>query len=144
MKKIITTLISFIVPILLLVGCNNRDIEDLNMYKLALEEAKKISSEQGYTLMLDTATKSDVLIENSMIVEITKSACIRGGYLEEDLNNITKHTKIISYELVEKSKLDGDIKLYILVNKDKVIGAYLGYENYLPGIEPIDNRDFFK
>lgn len=50
MKKISKILITFITATMLLVGCGSKDIQNTNIEEIALDEAKKITSEQGYTL----------------------------------------------------------------------------------------------
>lgn len=63
MKKIVMALLSFITTTLLVVGCSgSKDIKDFNIDEIALEEAKKITSEQGYTLKSEALTDSDILI----------------------------------------------------------------------------------
>ena len=71
MKKIIMILLSFITTTLLVVGCSSsKDIQDFNIDKIALDEAKKITSEQGYTLKSETL--SDILIGDSEVFTLYK------------------------------------------------------------------------
>ena len=104
MKKIIMILLSFITTTLLVVGCSSsKDIQDFNIDKIALDEAKKITSEQGYTLKSETL--SDILIGDSEVFTLIKEASIKGGYLKEDLDSMTEDRKVVGYELAEKSIL---------------------------------------
>ena len=58
MKKIAMILLSFITITLLVAGCSSsKDIQDFSIEEIALEEAKKITSEQGYTLKSETTRK---------------------------------------------------------------------------------------
>ena len=118
MKKIIMTLLSFITTTLLVVGCSSsKDIQDFNIDKIALDEAKKITSEQGYTLKSETLTESDILIGDSEVFTLIKEASIKGGYLKEDLDSMTEDRKVVGYELVEKSKEDEPIMLCMVIDK---------------------------
>lgn len=124
MKKIIMTLLSFITTTLLVVGCSSsKDIQDFNIDKIALDEAKKITSEQGYTLKSETL--SDILIGDSEVFTLIKEASIKGGYLKEDLDSMTEDRKVVGYELAEKSKEDEPIMLCMVIDKGKVIGALI-------------------
>ena len=106
MKKIIMILLSFITTTLLVVGCSSsKDIQDFNIDKIALDEAKKITSEQGYTLKSETLTESDILIGDSEVFTLIKEASIKGGYLKDDLDSMTEDRKVVGYELAEKSIL---------------------------------------
>ena len=143
MKKIIMILLSFITTTLLVVGCSSsKDIQDFNIDKIALDEAKKITSEQGYTLKSETL--SDILIGDSEVFTLIKEASIKGGYLKDDLDSMTEDRKVVGYELVEKSKEDESIMLCMVIDKGKVIGAYLDYSGYSPGITSIDFKYNFK
>lgn len=143
MKKIIMTLLSFITTTLLVVGCSSsKDIQDFNIDKIALDEAKKITSEQGYTLKSETL--SDILIGDSEVFTLIKEASIKGGYLKDDLDSMTEDRKVVGYELVEKSKEDEPIMLCMVIDEGKVIGAYLDYSGYSPGITSIDFKYNFK
>ena len=62
MKKISKILIAFITATMLLVGCGSKDIQNTNIEEIALNEAKRIISEQGYTLKSETLTESDINI----------------------------------------------------------------------------------
>lgn len=110
--------------------------KDFNIDKIALDEAKKITSEQGYTLKSETL--SDILIGDSEVFTLIKEASIKGGYLKEDLDSMTEDRKVVGYELAEKSKEDEPIMLCMVIDKGKVIGAYLDYSGYSLGITSID------
>ena len=139
MKKIAMILLSFITITLLVAGCSSsKDIQDFSIEEIALEEAKKITSEQGYTLKSETLTESDIMIGDSKVFDFIKEASIEGGYSKDDFNSITEDRKIVGYELEEKSKIDEPIMLCMVIDKGKVIGAYLDYSGYIPGIVPID------
>ena len=145
MKKIIMILLSFITTTLLVAGCSSsKDIQDFSIEEIALEEAKKITYEQGYTLKSETLTESDIMIGDSKVFDFIKEASIEGGYSKDDFNSITEDRKIVGYELEEKSKIDEPIMLCMVIDKGKVIGAYLDYSGYMPGIVSIDFKDNFK
>jgi len=145
MKKIAMILLSFITITLLVAGCSSsKDIQDFSIEEIALEEAKKITSEQGYTLKSETLTESDIMIGDSKVFDFIKEASIEGGYSKDDFNSITEDRKIVGYELEEKSKIDEPIMLCMVIDKGKVIGAYLDYSGYIPGITSIDFKDDFK
>ena len=145
MKKITMILLSFITSTLLIAGCSiSKDIQDFSIEEIALEEAKKITSEQGYTLKSETLTESDIMIGDSKVFDFIKEASIEGGYSKDDFNSITEDRKIVGYELEEKSKIDEPIMLCMVIDKGKVIGAYLDYSGYMPGIVSIDFKDNFK
>jgi len=143
MKKIIMLLSSLVATICLIVGCSNsEDIQDFNIEEIALNEAKKITSEQGYTLKSETLT--DIMIGDSEVFKLIKDASIEGGYLKYDFDSMTEDRKIVGYELAEKSKEDKMIMLCMVIDKGKVIGAYLDYDGYVSGFEPINFKDDFK
>ena len=145
MKKIAMILLSFITITLLVAGCSSsKDIQDFSIEEIALEESKKITSEQGYTLKSETLTESDIMIGDSKVFDFIKEASIEGGYSKDDFNSITEDRKIVGYELEEKSKIDEPIMLCMVIDKGKVIGAYLDYSGYMPGIVSIDFKDNFK
>ena len=145
MKKIAMILLSFITITLLVAGCSSsKDIQDFSIVEISLEEAKKITSEQGYTLKSETLTESDIMIGDSKVFDFIKEASIEGGYSKDDFNSITEDRKIVGYELEEKSKIDEPIMLCMVIDKGKVIGAYLDYSGYMPGIVSIDFKDNFK
>ena len=144
MKKIIMLLYPFVVTILLIVGCSSKDIQDFNIEEIALNEAKKITTEQGYTLKSETLTESDIMIGDSKVFDFIKEASMEGGYSKDDFNSITEDRKIVGYELEEKSKIDEPIMLCMVIDKGKVIGSYLDYLGYFPGITSIDFKDNFK
>ena len=134
----------FIATTLLLAGCGSKETQDWSIEEIALEGAKKITSEQGYTLKSETLTESDIMIGDSKVFDFIKEASIEGGYSKDDFNSITEDRKIVGYELEEKSKIDEPIMLCIVIDKGKVIGAYLDYSGYMPGIVSIDFKDNFK
>ena len=144
MKKITMILLSFITTTVLVAGCSSKDIQNISIEEIALEEAKKITSEQGYTLKSETLTESDIMIGDSKVFDFIKKASIEGGYSKDDFNSITEDRKIVGYELEEKSKIDEPIMLCMVIDKGKVMGAYLDYSGYIPGIESIDLKDNFK
>ena len=145
MKKIAMILLSFITITLLVAGCSSsKDIQDFSIEEISLKEAKKFTSEQGYTLKSDTLTESDIMIGDSKVFDFIKEASIEGGYSKDDFNSITEDRKIVGYELEEKSKIDEPIMLCMVIDKGKVIGAYLDYSGYMPGITSIDFKDDFK
>lgn len=144
MKKSIMLCISLLITILFIARCSNndnvKDIEDIGF-----EEAKKIATEQGYVLNAEDSTSyNDILVGDSGVFEFILDASIQYGYLEEDFNSMTGDRKIFGYELEEKSKEDKPIMLCLVIDKSKVIGAYLDYAGYKPGIEPINFKDNFK
>ena len=146
MRKSITIFIYFVITVLFAVGCSsNVNVQDLNIDEIALKEAKKITSEQGYTLESDTLTESDILIGDSDVFELIKNASIEGGYSEKDFDSMTENRKIVGYELEEKSKFeDMPVMLCLVIDEGKVIGAYLDYSGYTPSIAPIDFKDYLK
>ena len=144
MKKITMILLSFITTTVLVAGCSSKDIQNISIEEIALEEAKKITSEQGYTLKSETLTESDIMIGDSKVFDFIKEASMEGGYSKDDFNSITEDRKIVGYELEEKSKIDEPIMLCMVIDKGKVIGSYLDYLGYFPGITSIDFKDNFK
>jgi len=144
MKKFSKILFSFITTALLVAGCNSKDIQNVNIEEIVLQEAKKITSEQGYTLKSETLTGSDIMIGDSEVFTFIKEASVDGGYSKDNFNSITEDRKIVGYELEEKSKIDEPIMLCMVIDKGKVIGAYLDYSGYMPGITSIDFKDNFK
>ena len=144
MKKITMILLSFITTTVLVAGCSSKDIQNISIEEIALEEAKKITSEQGYTLKSETLTESDIMIGDSKVFDFIKEASMEGGYSKDDFNSITEDRKIVGYELEEKSKIDEQIMLCMVIDKGKVIGSYLDYSGYMPGIESIGFKENFK
>ena len=144
MKKFSKILFSFITTALLVAGCNSKDIQNVNIEEIVLQEAKKITSEQGYTLKSETLTGSDIMIGDSEVFTFIKEASVDGGYSKDNFNSITEDRKIVGYELEEKSKIDEPIMLCMVIDKGKVIGAYLEYSGYMPGFEPINSTENFK
>ena len=134
MKKFSKILFSFITTVLLVTGCSSKDIKNDRIEEISLQEAKKITSEQGYTLKSETLTESDIMIGDSKVFDFIKEASIEGGYSKDDFNSITEDRKIVGYELEEKSKIDEPIMLCMVIDKCKVMGAYLDYSGYIPGI----------
>ena len=137
-------LLYFITIALLVTGCSKKDIKNVSIEEISLQEAKKITSEQGYTLKSETLTESDIMIGDSKVFKFIKEASIEGGYSKDNFNSITEDRKIVGYELEEKSKIDEPIMLCMVIDKGKVMGAYLDYSGYIPGIESIDLKDNFK
>ena len=137
-------LLYFITIALLVTGCSKKDIKNVSIEEIALQEAKKITSEQGYTLKSETLTESDIMIGDSKVFKFIKEASIEGGYSKDNFNSITEDRKIVGYELEEKSKIDEQIMLCMVIDKCKVIGSYLDYLGYFPGITSIDFKDNFK
>ena len=84
------------------------------------------------------------MIGDSKVFKFIKEASIEGGYSKDNFNSITEDRKIVGYELEEKSKIDEQIMLCMVIDKGKVIGSYLDYLGYMPGIESIDFKDNFK
>ena len=145
MKKITMILLSFITSTLLIAGCSiSKDIQDFSIEEIALEEAKKITYEQGYTLKSETLTESDIMIGDSNIFDFIKEASIEGGYSKAVFDAMSEVRKIVGYELEEKSKIDEPIMLCMVIDKGKVIGAYLEYAGYMPGFGPINSKENFK
>lgn len=137
-------LLYFITIALLVTGCSKKDIKNVSIEEIALQEAKKITSEQGYTLKSETLTESDIMIGDSKVFKFIKEASIEGGYSKDNFNSITEDRKIVGYELEEKSKIDEQIMLCMVIDKGKVIGSYLDYSGYMPGIESIGFKENFK
>ena len=137
-------LLYFITIALLVTGCSKKDIKNVSIEEIALQEAKKITSEQGYTLKSETLTESDIMIGDSKVFKFIKEASIEGGYSKDNFNSITEDRKIVGYELEEKSKIYEQIMLCMVIDKGKVIGSYLDYLGYFPGITSIDFKDNFK
>ena len=144
MKKITMILLSFITTTVLVAGCSSKDIQNISIEEIALEEAKKITSEQGYTLKSETLTESDIMIGDSKVFDFIEEASMEGGYSKDDFNSITEDRKIVGYELEEKSKIDEPVMLCMVIDKGKVIGSYLDYSGYMPGIESIGFKENFK
>lgn len=109
---------------------------------IALSEAKKITSEQGYSLA--STEGEDVMIGDSEVFALIKIASIASGYSEEDFKTMSGDRKIFLYMLNEKSLGNEPISLEIIVDKGKAIGAYLTYFEHSPGIEPITYKNFIK
>ena len=137
-------LLYFITIALLVTGCSKKDIKNVSIEEIALQEAKKITSEQGYTLKSETLTESDIMIGDSKVFKFIKEASIEGGYSKDNFNSITEDRKIVGYEFEEKSKIDEPIMLCMVIDKGKVIGSYLDYSGYMPGIESIGFKENFK
>ncbi|MGL5381532.1 hypothetical protein [Clostridium sp.] len=86
---------------------------------------------------------------DSYAFALIKNTCIEGGYSKEEIEkNSRDGMDIISFELEEKSKYnngDGNVWLCVLVNKEnKVVGTYLDYEGYYPGIAPVGFKENLK
>ena len=78
--------------------------------------------------MDETTAYSDILIGDSEVFELIKDASIQYGYSEDDFNSMTENRKVLGYELEEKSKEDKPIMICLVIDNEKVIGAYLDYE----------------
>lgn len=129
---------------LFIVGCSISGGKN-NIENIAIEEAQKITSREGYSLESEKFNESDILIDDERVFELIKEASIKGGYSEDDLNSMTEDRKVVSYKLKEKSKFeDMSIMLCLVIDKNKVIGAYLNYEGYYPGITSINDKVYFK
>ena len=146
MRKSIILLTSFIITTVFIVGCSSSNgVQDNNSEDIVLKEAKKIATQQEYSLKLDETTAySDILIGDSEVFELIKDASIQYGYSEDGFNSMTENRKVIGYELEEKSKEDKPIMLCLVIDNENVIGAYLDYEGYYPGIASVDFKDNFK
>ena len=76
----------FITTTLLIAGCSSsKDIQDFSIEEISLKEAKKITSEQGYTLKSETLTESDIMIGDSNVFDFIKEASIEGSSVEWEL-----------------------------------------------------------
>jgi hypothetical protein len=141
MKKSIMMLVCCIVTSLLVVGCKEKDIiEDI-----VLKEANIITSEQGYSLKSEFLIEPGILIGDARVFELIKNASVESGYSEDDFNSVTEHVRVVGYELKEKSNFHSQpVMLNFVVDKEKIIGAYLDYGGYVPGVAPIDYKDNFE
>ena len=141
MKKVFLSLTCVIAILLFLIGCSG-DVskEKINPENIALNEAEKITAEQGYSIL--SSEGEDVSIGDSDIFQFIKNASVEEGYLEEDFNSMSADRKIIYYDLKEKSKENETVALGIIVDKGKAIGAYLDYYELRPGIKPISFKNF--
>lgn len=72
------------------------------------------------------------MIGDSEVFKLIKDASIEGGYSKDDFDSMTEDRKIVGYELVEKSKEEKMITLCMIIDKGKVIGAYLECTGYMP------------
>lgn len=142
MKKRFLALLCTITMVLVLTGCYAEDKDENSPEMVALREVEKITAGQGYSI--ESPTGEEVLIEESRVIEFIKDVSLEEGYLEEDFNSLTEDRKVISYRLKEKSILNEPINLNILVDRQKAIGAYLNYQGYTPGINPISFKEFNK
>lgn len=124
-------------------GCNVSS-ENNKIEEIALEEAKKITSIEGYSLESEIFSESDILIGDSDVFDFIKEASIEGGYIQEDLDSMTGNRKVVAYKLKEESKENMPIMLCLVIDKNKVIGAYLDYDGYYPGIAPINFKEYMK
>lgn len=124
-------------------GCNVSS-ENNKIEEIALEEAKKITSIEGYSLESEIFSESDILIDDSDVFDFIKEASIEGGYIQEDLDSMTGNRKVVAYKLKEESKENMPIMLCLVIDKNKVIGAYLDYDGYYPGIVPINFKEYMK
>lgn len=141
MKKVFLSLTCVIAILLFLIGCSG-DVskEKISPENIALNEAEKITAEQGYSIL--SSEGEDVSIGDSDIFQFIKNASVEEGYLEEDFNSMSADRKIIYYDVKEKSKENETVALGIIVDKGKAIGAYLDYYELRPGIKPISFKNF--
>ena len=141
MKKVFLSLTCVIAILLFLIGCSG-DVskEKISPENIALNEAEKITAEQGYSIL--SSEGEDVSIGDSDIFQFIKNASVEEGYLEEDFNSMSADRKIIYYDVKEKSKENETVDLGIIVDKGKAIGAYLDYYELRPGIKPISFKNF--
>lgn len=141
MRKNFLNLTFIITLSLFLIGCSG-DISKVknSQSDIALKEAKKITAEQGYSIL--SSEGEDVLIGDSDVFQFIKDVSVEEGYLEDELNSMSGDRKIITYDLKEKSKGNEPINLCIVIDKGKAIGAYLEYYELSPGIKPISFKEF--
>lgn len=146
MKKVIMMAFCVIVTMILMIGCNSNDdyVQDFDVENIALKEAIKITSEQGYTLKSEDLTERDIVLGDSGVFDFIKDASVKGGYLKSDFKSMSEYRRIVGYELVEKSKKNESVMLCMVIDKGKVIGAYLDYAGYSDGITSIDFKENFK
>lgn len=134
---------TIILIVLFIAGCNH--INKNNIDQIALEEAKRIVANEGYSLESQTLSESDILVGDTGVFKLIKEASIEGGYSKDDFNSMTEDRRVVSYKLKEKSKFkDRPIMLCLVIDKNKVIGAYLDYDGYYPGIVPINFKEYIK
>lgn len=134
---------TIILIVLFIAGCNH--INKNNIDQIALEEAKRIVANEGYSLESQTLSESDILVGDAGVFKLIKEASIEGGYSKDDFNSMTEDRRVVSYKLKEKSKFkDRPIMLCLVIDKNKVIGAYLDYDGYYPNIAPINFKEYIK
>ncbi|WP_018591980.1 hypothetical protein [Terrisporobacter glycolicus] len=134
---------TIILIVLFIAGCNH--INNNNIDQIALEEAKRIVANEGYSLESQTLSESDILVGDAGVFKLIKEASIEGGYSKDDFNSMTEDRRVVSYKLKEKSKFkDRPIMLCLVIDKNKVIGAYLDYDGYYPNIAPINFKEYIK
>lgn len=134
---------TIILIILFIAGCNH--INNNNIDQIALEEAKRIVANEGYSLESQILNESDILVGDAGVFKLIKEASIEGGYSKDDFNSMTEDRRVVSYKLKEKSKFkDRPIMLCLVIDKNKVIGAYLDYDGYYPSISPINFKEYIK
>lgn len=140
MRRLAISLACFITIILFVIGCSpNVGIKKESPEDIALEEAKKITSEKGYSIL--NSEGIDVLIGDFDVLKFIKDVSIEEGYVADDFDSMSGDRKIIEYELKERSNNDGVISLGIVVDKGKAIGGYLNYYGYKPSIRPISFKE---
>ena len=122
---------------------NNYISKNVSRENNILKEANSIATKHGYTIKPET--EDYIMNGDSEVFELMKKASVESGYSLEVIEN-TDNINIVGYELVEKSKYEngnGRIHLCLLLgNENKVIGAFLDYGNYNPGITPIQYKDY--
>ena len=78
---------TIILIVLFIAGCNH--INNNNIDQIALEEAKRIVANKGYSLESQTLSESDILVGDAGVFKLIKEASIEGGYSKDDFNSIT-------------------------------------------------------
>ena len=72
---------------------------------------------------------------------LSQSGNIKIDYFDDIIKQAYNH---VNLKIYEKSKEDEPIMLCMVIDKGKVIGAYLDYSGYSPGITSIDFKYNFK
>lgn len=142
MKNRTLSIVLLIFILALPLGCSNKSKNIITLHTTALNEAEKITSNEGYTLA--STESEDILIGDSDVVNFIITASMQSGYDEKDFNNMSGDRKFISFEIKEKSLGNEPVHLGIVVDKGKAIGAYLDYYEYNPGIRPITYKEFIR
>ena len=50
---------------------------------------------------------------------------------------------LLKVPLKERSKAGGRVEAYFVVDHDRIVGAYMALEGYVPGIVSLAERDMF-